>query len=160
MALISGEPGIGKTRLAAQTALDLHERGAAVLFGRSTEDVEPPHRPWAEALSHYVEHAPQAVIERHVERHGGELPRLAPGLADRVAELPPPKQTDAETERYLLRAAAIGLLQEAAREQAVVVVLDDLQWADSADPGPAQAPRQLDRRSASSWSSAPTASPN
>ncbi len=131
MALVSGEPGIGKTRLAIQAALDLHGRGAAVLVGRSTEDVDPPHRPWAEALTHYVEHAPQPVIERHVERHGGELTRLAPGLADRVADLPAPKQTDSETERYLLRAAAIGLLDEATREQAVVIVLDDLQWADS-----------------------------
>ena len=131
VALVSGEPGIGKSRLAAQTAIDLHSRGAAVLFGRSTEDVDPPHRPWAEALSHYVEHAPQSVIDRHVDRHGGELRRLAPGLSDRVADLPPPSQTDSETERYLLRAAAIGLLQEAAREQVVVVVLDDLQWADS-----------------------------
>ena len=131
VALISGEPGIGKTRLAAQTALDLHARGAAVLVGRSTEDVDPPHRPWSEALSHYVEHAPQPVVDRHVEQHGGELTRLAPGLAERVADLPPPRQTDAETERYLLRAAAIGLLLEATREHAVVVVLDDLQWADS-----------------------------
>ena len=131
VALISGEPGIGKTRLATHTALDLHERGAAVLFGRCTEGLEAPHRPWAEALSHYVDHAPQGIIDRHVERHGGELTRLAPGLETRVEELPPPKQTDSETERYLMRAAAIGLLQEAAREQAVVVLLDDLQWADS-----------------------------
>jgi class 3 adenylate cyclase/tetratricopeptide (TPR) repeat protein len=131
VALISGEPGIGKSRLAAQTAIDLHRRGAAALFGRSTEDVDPPHRPWAEALSHYVEHAPQAVIDRHVDRHGGELLRLAPGLADRVPDLPAPRRTDSETERYLLRAAAIGLLAEAGREQAVVLVLDDLQWADS-----------------------------
>src|SRR5262249_37453591 len=46
VALISGEPGIGKSRLAAEVAIHLHSRGAAVLFGRSTEDVDPPHRPW------------------------------------------------------------------------------------------------------------------
>jgi class 3 adenylate cyclase/tetratricopeptide (TPR) repeat protein len=131
VALISGEPGIGKSRLAAQIAIDLHSRGAAVLFGRSTEDVDPPHRPWAEAISHYVEHAPQAVIERHVERHGGELRRLAPVLAGRIESVPAPRKTDAETERYLLRAAAIGLFVEATREQAVVVMLDDVHWGDS-----------------------------
>ena len=131
VALISGEPGIGKSRLAAQAALDMHSRGAAALFGRSTEDVDPPHRPWAEALSHYVEHAPRAVIERHVERHGGELLRVVPGLTDRVPDVPAPKSTDAETERYMLRAAAIGMFVEATREQPVVVVLDDVQWADS-----------------------------
>lgn len=130
VALLSGEPGIGKTRLASHTALDLHARGAAVLFGHGTEGLDAPYRAWAEALSHYVEHGPQRVLERHVERHGGELVRLAPVLADRVADLPSPKQTDSETERYLLRAAAVGLLQEAAREQLIVIVLDDLQWAD------------------------------
>jgi class 3 adenylate cyclase/tetratricopeptide (TPR) repeat protein len=131
LALISGEPGIGKSRLAAQAAIELHAGGAAVLFGRSSEDIDPPLRPWAEALSHYVEHAPKPIIERHVERHGGELRRLAPGLVDRVPDVPAPKNTDAETERYLLRAAAIGMFVEASREQLVVVVLDDVQWADS-----------------------------
>ncbi|HEX3242907.1 MAG TPA: AAA family ATPase [Solirubrobacterales bacterium] len=131
VALISGEPGIGKSRLAAQAALDMHSRGAAALFGRSTEDVDPPHRPWTEALSHYVEHAPRPVIERHVERHGGELLRVVPGLADRIPDVPAPKSTDAETVRYMLRAAAIGMFVEATREQPVVVILDDVQWADS-----------------------------
>ncbi len=131
LVLISGEPGIGKTRLATHTALEMHARGAAVLFGRCAEGLEVPYRAWAEALSHYVEHGPQRVLERHVERHGGELTRLAPRLALRFPDLPPPKQTDAETERYLLLAAAVGLLQEASREQTLVLVLDDLQWADS-----------------------------
>ncbi|HET6997364.1 MAG TPA: AAA family ATPase [Solirubrobacterales bacterium] len=131
LVLISGEPGIGKTRLATDTALEMRGRGAAVLFGRSTEGLEAPFRAWAEALSHYVEHGPQRVLERHAERHGGELTRLVPRLGLRIPGLPPPKQTDSETERYLLLAAAVGLLQEASREQTLVVVLDDLQWADS-----------------------------
>jgi class 3 adenylate cyclase/tetratricopeptide (TPR) repeat protein len=130
LALISGEPGIGKTRLATHTALELHSQGAAVLFGRSSEGLNVPYRAWAEALTHYVEHGPQAVLERHVERHGGELTRLVPGLALRVPDLPAPKQTDAETERYLLFAATVGLLQEASTDRALVVVLDDLHWAD------------------------------
>lgn len=131
LALISGEPGIGKTRLATHTALEMHAQGAAVLFGRSTEGLEVPYRAWAEALSHYVEHGPQSVLERHVERHGGELTRLVPRLTLRVPNLPAPKQTDSETERYLLLAATIGLLQEASTDQTLVVVLDDLHWADS-----------------------------
>lgn len=131
LALISGEPGIGKTRLATQAALEMHARGAAVLFGRATESLEAPYRAWTEALSHYIEHGPQPVLERHAERHGGELARLVPHLAARVPGLPVPKQSDPETERYLLLAAAVGLLQEASSEQALVVVLDDLHWADS-----------------------------
>jgi class 3 adenylate cyclase/tetratricopeptide (TPR) repeat protein len=131
LVLISGEPGIGKTRLATQVALEMHAQGAAILFGRATEGLEVPYRAWAEALSHYVEHGPQPVLERHAERHGGELARLVPELAARVPGLPLPKQSDRETERYLLLAAAIGLLQEASSEGPLVIVIDDLHWADS-----------------------------
>lgn len=131
LALISGEPGIGKTRLATQTALRMHARGATVLFGRATEGLDAPYCAWIEALSHYVEHGPQSILERHAERYGGELARLVPHLAVRVPGLPAPKQSDPETERYLLLAAAVGLLQEASLEQTLVVVLDDLHWADS-----------------------------
>ena len=50
---------------------------------------------------------------------------------DRIPDLPPSKATDPDSERYLLFAAAVGLLTEFSREQPVVLVLDDLQWADS-----------------------------
>ncbi|MDQ3146148.1 MAG: hypothetical protein M3R01_04325, partial [Actinomycetota bacterium] len=46
--------------------------------------------------------------------------------------LPPSKATDADTERYLLFAAVVGLLGMVSHHQPVVLVLDDLQWADKA----------------------------
>ena len=129
--LISGEPGIGKTRLATHAALEMHAKGSVVLFGSSTEGLEAPYSAWGQALSHYVAHGPREVIEAHIERHGGELKRLAPGLASRIPDLPQPKEADPETERHLLHAAAVGLLEAAAREDPLVVVFDDLQWADA-----------------------------
>src|SRR5581483_5024963 len=81
---------------------------------------------------HYVTHAPEAELVAHVADHGPELVRLVPGLRDRLAELVPSKATDEETERYLLFSAAVGLLSEASARAGVVLVFDDLQWADSA----------------------------
>jgi class 3 adenylate cyclase/tetratricopeptide (TPR) repeat protein len=130
VALISGEPGIGKTRLATHTALQCHAEGAAVLFGRCAEDLGAPYGPWIEALSTYVENAPTEVLEPHVERHGGELTRLVPALARRLPDTPDPRGSDPETERYLLFGAVLGLLEEAAGMAPVVLVLDDLHWAD------------------------------
>ncbi len=130
LALISGEPGIGKTRLATHVALAARSAGAVVLYGRGDEDLRVPHGPWVEALSHYVEHGREEVLRAHVQAHGGELARLTPGLRLRVPDLPPAPETDPDTERYLLWGAVVGLLREVAAADPLVLVLDDLHWAD------------------------------
>jgi predicted ATPase len=56
--LVAGEPGIGKMRLATETALAAHAEGAIVLLGTCDEDVNRPYQPFVEALRHYVAHAP------------------------------------------------------------------------------------------------------
>ncbi|HYP47367.1 MAG TPA: AAA family ATPase, partial [Thermoleophilaceae bacterium] len=128
--LVSGEPGIGKTRFTADAALDFYGEGAVVLFGHCPQELGAPYGGWIQALGHFVEHAPEAVLAAHVDRHGGELARLVPALTRRQPDAPPPTQTDPETERYLLFAAVLGLLELASEESPVVLVLDDLQWAD------------------------------
>ena len=52
------------------------------------------------------------------------------GLGARVAA--PPDEVDADTERYRLYGAVVGILEEASRDRPVVLVLDDVQWADAA----------------------------
>jgi hypothetical protein len=53
-----------------------------------------------------------------------------PCVAERVPELPPARSSDAETERFALFRSVAGLLGALAREQSVVLLLDDLHWAD------------------------------
>jgi class 3 adenylate cyclase len=130
LALISGEPGIGKTRLSTHTAMEAHSQGRVVLYGRCDEELAIPYGPWLEALAHYVEHGPEAVLRAHIERHGGELARVVPQLAERLRSIPPPRETDADTERYLLWGAVVGLLREGSRDEPLVLILDDLHWAD------------------------------
>jgi class 3 adenylate cyclase len=130
LVLVSGEPGIGKTRLSTHTALSARAEGAAVLYGHCEEEVGVPYAPWVEALGHYVEHVPEEVLAAHVERHGGELSRLVGELRARVPRLPPARATDPETERYLLWGAVVGLLREATASESLVLILDDLHWAD------------------------------
>ena len=128
--LVAGEPGIGKTRLVTHAALSRHGEGANVLYGRCEEDLATPYGPWIEALSHYVEHAPDEVLKAHVDTHGGELTRLVPALRTRIPETPAPRTTDPETERYVLFSAIAGLLEMASAQRAMVLLLDDLHWAD------------------------------
>jgi len=133
--LLSGEPGIGKTRLASYAAHDAHAEGFAVVWGACTEELAVPYEPWIGVCSQLVESAPVELLGRHVERHKGELGRIARNLEGRVAELPEPQSSDPETERYLLFNAVAGLLGEVAETVPLCVVLDDLHWADAQSLG-------------------------
>jgi predicted ATPase len=130
VAFISGEAGVGKTTLVAEAARAAFDDGACVLFGHCEEDLAIPYRLFAEALGHWVTHAPEEQLLAHVDTHGSELARLVPALARRLPDLPPPTASDADTERYLLFAAVVGLLAMVSQQQPVILVLDDLQWAD------------------------------
>ena len=129
--LVSGEPGIGKSRLASLSAHGAHGEGFAVLWGACSEELAVPYEPWITVCSQLVEHAPTDLLERHVERHGGELARLARQLQQRLADVPEPESSDPETERFLLFSAVAGALVELAESVPVCLVLDDLHWADA-----------------------------
>jgi DNA-binding SARP family transcriptional activator/RecA/RadA recombinase len=130
--LIGGEPGIGKTRLAAAAALEAHAAGFAVGWGGSSEGVRAPYGTWITALSHLAEHAPDAVLAPVLRTHGRHLSRLLPPPLTPVADSAPPSwESDPETERYLLFTAVVGLLEALAARQPVAIVLDDLQWSDT-----------------------------
>jgi tetratricopeptide (TPR) repeat protein len=127
VALLAGEPGVGKTRLAAELARSAHDGGATVLAGRCDEDLGVPYQPFVEALRHFVDHAP--LVTSGLGRYGGELARLVPELTERVPGLAAPLRSDPETERYRLFDAVAAWLAVAAAEEPLLLVLDDLQWA-------------------------------
>jgi class 3 adenylate cyclase len=126
--LLSGEPGMGKTTLASSFAKQAFETGAVVLYGHCDEDLGIPYQAWSEALTHLVRHAPESLLAEHVAARGGELVRLVPDLAPRVPVNV--ASTDAESERYLLFGAVTDVLMRMSALAPVVLVLDDLQWAD------------------------------
>jgi class 3 adenylate cyclase len=125
--LLAGEPGVGKTRLAAELAVRVHDEGAIVLAGRCDEDLGVPYQPFVEALRHFAEHAPD--LAERLGRYGGELARLVPELSERVPGLPTPLRSDPGTERYRLFDAVAAWLDAAAEQVPVLLVLDDIQWA-------------------------------
>jgi class 3 adenylate cyclase len=124
--IVSGEAGIGKTRLVTHTAQTGLPDHAVVLYGRCDEDQEVPYHAWRELLRDYAQIAPRRILRPHA----AELSRLVAGLADRLGPVPAPAPGDPETERYLLFAAVAGLLAAVAERAPVLLVLDDLHWAD------------------------------
>jgi len=129
VALLAGEPGVGKTRLAAELTIRVHDEGGLVLAGRCDEDLGVPYQPFVEALRHFVDHTPESELAGRLGRYGGELVRLVPELAQRVPGLDAPLQSDPETERYRLFDAVAAWLLAAAADDPVLLVLDDLQWS-------------------------------
>jgi class 3 adenylate cyclase len=127
--LIGGEAGIGKTTLVSQLAARAHADGAVVLYGRCDEDLGVPYQPWIEALAALVAHAPEDLLAEHAAARSGELVRLVPGLAERTGVVVS-AESDGEAERYALFGAVTDLLGRTARRLSVVLVLDDLHWAD------------------------------
>jgi DNA-binding SARP family transcriptional activator/tetratricopeptide (TPR) repeat protein len=128
--LVEGDAGIGKTRLLAETAQRAHASGAIVLAGRAPEETLVPYQPFLEALGHYVFNARLEELRVVAREYGAELARLIPELGRRLPELPSPDPGEPETERYRLFEAVAGLLGEISSSVPLLIVLDDLQWAD------------------------------
>ena len=130
--LISGEPGMGKTTLAAQLARQAYEQGALVLLGRCDQDLDLPYGPFTEALSHYVAHASDESLWAYVEVYGEHIGQLVPALGSRLGSTTLVVNTDPDIQRHRLFQSVVGLFAELTKTQPVVLVLDDLQWVDSA----------------------------
>jgi class 3 adenylate cyclase/tetratricopeptide (TPR) repeat protein len=128
--LIGGEPGVGKSRLAAEHARRCLEMGALVLYGRCDEDLDVPYQPFLDA----VRAAAPVLGPRRLRDVRGvdELIRVVPELADLVPGASAATRADPDTERHALFNAVTQLLVATSTDIPVVLVLDDLHWAGKA----------------------------
>lgn len=126
--LVAGEPGVGKTRLAAEFARAAHDDGVLVLFGRCDEDLGIAFQPFVEALRHHVAHlSPDRVAA--LGAGAGDLARLDPQIPRRFPSVTPvPTTGDPSVDQYRLF-EAIGQWLAAAGTHGLVLVLDDVHWA-------------------------------
>ncbi len=128
--LVAGEPGIGKTRLAAELARAVHAEGATVLFGRCDEDLVVPYRPFVEALRQYVAAIPADELPTRLGAGARDLARLMPELRELIPGLAEPTRSDPESERLAVFEAVGDVLCRAAGVAPILVLLDDIHWAD------------------------------
>jgi class 3 adenylate cyclase len=131
LVLVGGEPGIGKTRLVEEAGVYAKLRGARVLVGRCfEEEAALPYLPFVEALRQYVADRPPEALARELGDGVAEVAKLVPEVLQRLPNAPATSQLPAEQERHRLFESVCGLLARAAAEAPLVLVLDDLHWAD------------------------------
>ncbi len=128
--LMSAEAGMGKTCLATELALSAFARGFLVLYGRCDEEVSVPYRPWVEAFTHYVGHAGAAAWASVSRRVLADFAVLAPSIRDHLAVPSFEPHGSSEADQFGLYAAAASVLRDLTSTRTVVLILDDLHWAD------------------------------
>jgi DNA-binding CsgD family transcriptional regulator/tetratricopeptide (TPR) repeat protein len=131
LALLGGEAGSGKSRLVREFAHEAAGEGALVLYGGCDAVVRIPYQPVAEALTHLARVAEPDQLRDDLGAGGGELTRLIPDLAARAGPLPEPVTADQDTERHRLHQAVAELLVNASRRRPLLVILEDVHWADN-----------------------------
>jgi hypothetical protein len=132
VALIAGEPGIGKTRLTEALCEEARRRGAAVHVGRCWDGAgAPPAWPWVQALRELLADADPAALRTDLRDLAGDLAALVPELDRQLGGVPPAPQVDAEQRRFRLLDAVATTVAHAARRQPRVLVFEDLHWADA-----------------------------
>src|SRR5215218_561967 len=130
MLALSGEPGIGKTRLLQELARKADSQGCLVLDGRAAEfERELPFGVLLDACDEYLE----SLDGRTAERLAGDgLPELATVFPSLRSLVPDPAPVALAHERYRAHRAVREMLERLAKRQPLVLVLDDLHWADEA----------------------------
>src|SRR4051794_26309322 len=129
LALVSGEPGIGKSRLADELGAVAQVRGAQVVWGRCwTGGGAPAYWPWIQVLRALVTDRDPASLRNALGSGAGELVQLVPDLGDVTADV---TAADPGEGGFRLYDALTTFIRRLAAERPLVLVLDDVHAADS-----------------------------
>jgi DNA-binding winged helix-turn-helix (wHTH) protein/tetratricopeptide (TPR) repeat protein len=133
LVLFAGEPGVGKTRLAEEVGAEAARRGALVLTGRCYETAgAPPYAPFAELLEQAARSSAAPMLREALGQDAADVAWICPELRKAYDDIPPGAGLPIEpTRRYLFNALR-DVLERLAMRRPLVLLLDDLHWADEA----------------------------
>ena len=127
LVLVTGEAGIGKSRLVRELALEVREQGAVVLHGTADEDLLVPHQHLVSAFEHFFAVTAPDELRHRIGSRAADLEPIASGLSGHTGAL---RETAPEGRRYRLFEGVAGVLDELSAETAVLLLIDDLHWSD------------------------------
>jgi class 3 adenylate cyclase/tetratricopeptide (TPR) repeat protein len=132
LALVAGEPGVGKSRLVAEIGDVAQARGMRQLTGHCVEmSGAPPYLPYVEIIEQVI-NSPQSSLElwKALGDVAAEIARIAPALRRAFPNIPPPVELPAELARRYVWNNFGSFIGRAAQGQPLLLVLEDLHWAD------------------------------
>ncbi len=133
LAMIAGEPGIGKTRLSEELSVYARLRGAVLMHGRCYEgDGGMAYQPFIDAFRHFVRTRPNPPLRSELGEGAPEIATLVSEVRRRFPDLPDAMPAEGEAQRLRLFESVIHFMLGVAQSAPLVLVLDDLQWADKA----------------------------
>ena len=130
LVLIGGEPGAGKTRLGEEALALGHARGMLPLAGHAYEEHGAPFVTSTEILEQLVRAVPADNLRNVLGPTAGEIALLLPELRRRLPDIPPAQDVPPEQQQRYLFNALLELTERLSGAVPVVVLLDDMQWAD------------------------------
>ncbi len=131
--LLVGEPGIGKTRTASELCTYARLRGAQVLTGRCYEgEGAPAYWPWVQAIRSYVAECDSGALRSEMGPGAADIAQMVSEVHAKVPGLTVPPAIEPDQARFRLFDSITTFLKSASRRQPLVLLLDDLHWADKA----------------------------
>ena len=131
LVMLVGEPGIGKTRTAQELASHAEGCGAQVIWGRCYEEEgAPPYWPWVQPIRSYVQQRISERLRFEMGAGAADIAEIIPEVREKLPNLEPPPLLEPQQARFRLFDSITGFFKNAARNQPLLLVLDDLHWAD------------------------------
>lgn len=128
---VSGEPGIGKSRLVQEFVYYAHLRDVAVLHVSCREsDILLPYHPWIESIGEYIKAIPSDILEKELGSNAHVLAQIIPHLRVLLPNIPSATHLSPEEDRFRLYDTITQFVLNISKKQPLVIIFDDLQWAD------------------------------
>ena len=128
--LISGEPGVGKTRFVRELASAVRLDGAGVLAGECYAEGSSPYSPLAQVIRDFFEGSPQAVKEIPEETLRDLLPIL-PSLSSQLIDSTPDRNLDLRADRQQVIEGFVAFCSTLSSRAPLLLFIDDVHWADA-----------------------------
>jgi class 3 adenylate cyclase/tetratricopeptide (TPR) repeat protein len=131
LVLLSGEPGVGKTRLAQELIAHVQKSGATLLRGGCYEyEATTPYLPFVEAFRDWAHRQSAAELRASLGASAGEIAKFAPEIETKLGALAPNAPLPPNEERLRLFDNVARFLRMLAAERGLLVFIDDVHWAD------------------------------